>query len=167
MKDSVYVINKRLWASDRRRFISCILDFFFVYVTMFAFSFVVVMVGNIFNWDIFAPWTEILSNHIYLIFLSFLMFNYLVMECFFGRSFGKLILGTTVVNKNGLKPSLGFIIIRTLSRLIPFDVLSFLGKSGRMWHDSLSNTFVVEKKELEKDKEIFYNLNSIGIKEVN
>ncbi|PWK02955.1 hypothetical protein BC749_1011039 [Flavobacterium araucananum] len=49
MKNPIYIIDKRVWASDRRRFISCILDFFFVFVSIFAFSFVVLMVGNIFN----------------------------------------------------------------------------------------------------------------------
>ncbi|OXG09556.1 RDD family protein [Flavobacterium araucananum] len=93
------------------------------------------------------------------------MLNYLVMEWFFGRSFGKLMTGTIVVDKNGIKPGFDVIFIRTLCRLIPFDPLSFLGKSGRLWHDSLSNTYVVNKKVLDENVKMFHEFNLIGIKE--
>jgi hypothetical protein len=37
------------------------------------------------------------------------------------------------------------IFIRTLSRFIIFEGLSYLGSVSRGWHDSLSGTYVVKK----------------------
>lgn len=166
MDNTTYILDERLSSSDRRRFANCILDFFFGFFTLFAFSLFVVIVGNIFNWDIYSIWDNIIINYTYSVLFVFIILNYLVLEYFFGRSFGKLITGGIVVNKNGLKPGFGAILIRTLCRLIPFDALSFLGKSGRIWHDSLSNTYVVNKKALGQDIK-FKELNLIGVKEVN
>ncbi|MFH6998343.1 RDD family protein [Flavobacterium sp. FlaQc-57] len=167
MSNNVYIVEKKLLASDRDRFINCILDFLSVFITMFVSSLIVIIVGNVFNWDIFSIWEKFIIDSRYLACLSFLMFNYFVLEWLFGRTMGKLVTGTIVVNKNGLKPDFGVIFIRTLCRLIPLDALSFLGKSEMFWHDSISKTYVVEKKELERDMEIFYSLNLIGVKEAN
>lgn len=100
-------------------------------------------------------------------YLSFAIFYYLVFESLFGRTMGKIITGSIVVDENGLKPSFGVVCTRTLCRLIPFDALSFLSKSGRIWHDSFSKTYVVEKKDLQKDMEFFYSLELIGSKETD
>lgn len=67
---------------------------------------------------------------------------YLVLEAAFGKTLGKMITRTHVVDMNGDKPNLAIIIGRTLSRVIPFDALSFLsGRPG--WHDTISGTRVV------------------------
>ena len=135
---------------------------------IFIFTLLVVIIGNIFQLDVYRMWLEIMTAlGVFGTYLSFAMFYYLVFESFFGRTIGKIITGSVVANENGLKPSFGVICIRTLCRLIPFDALSFLGKSERMWHDSISKTYVVEKKELEKDMEIFYSLNLIGVNDAN
>jgi len=167
MNNSSYVLEKKVMASDGDRFINCILDFFFVFVTIFIFSFVVVIAGNIFNLDVFSIWEKIIIEDTYLVLFGFLLFNYLVFEWLFGRSFGKLITGTIVVNENGLKPGFKSILIRTFCRLIPFDGLSFLGKSGKIWHDSLSKTYVVNRKELKEKIKLFSDLNLIGNNELN
>ena len=66
---------------------------------------------------------------------------YIVFEGFWGRTLGKLLCGTVVVNESGGKPSFAQVIGRTLCRFIPFEPFSCLGERG--WHDSLSNTHVV------------------------
>lgn len=68
---------------------------------------------------------------------------YLLLEGTTGRTLGKLVTGTKVVDQNGLKPSFGQIVGRTFARFIPFEAFSFLGDSGRGWHDSLAKTYVV------------------------
>ncbi|MES2575130.1 MAG: RDD family protein [Bacteroidota bacterium] len=165
MGNSVYVIEKKLLASDGDRFLNCILDLIFVFVTFFLFSLAIVIVGNIFNWDIYSIWDNFFTSYTYSALLVLLMFSYLVLEWLFGRTFGKLITGTVVVNEKGLKPDFGAIFIRTLCRLIPFDALSFLRKSGRIWHDSISETYVVNKKALNLSRELFYGFQQIGEKE--
>lgn len=67
-----------------------------------------------------------------------------------GRSLGKYITGTKVVMTDAKVPTVKDFLIRNLSRLIPFDVLSFLGNNG--WHDTLSNTRVVNIKAFENAK---------------
>lgn len=69
---------------------------------------------------------------------------YVCFEGTLGRTPGKLIFGTIVVNEVGGKPSIGQVIGRTLCRFIPFE--AFSGFSDRPWHDSISHTYVVLAK---------------------
>jgi uncharacterized RDD family membrane protein YckC len=69
---------------------------------------------------------------------------YIFFESLWGRTPGKLVFGTIMVNAQGSKPSFGQIIGRTLSRFIPFEAFSCLGERG--WHDSIPNTYVVLAK---------------------
>lgn len=164
--DFIYILEKKLLTSDRDRFFNCIIDFVFILVTIFVVTFVIVIIGNILQWDIYRMWEETLINLGFIgTYLSFAMVYYFIFEGLFGRTLGKIITGSVVINKYGLKPDFGAIFKRTLSRLIPFDALSFLGESGRMWHDSLSDTYVVEKNILE-DQMKLQELNLIGTEEI-
>jgi hypothetical protein len=68
-----------------------------------------------------------------------------VTESLFQISPSKIITGSLVVSRDLTKPSTGSIVARSLARLIPFNSISFLGKTG--WHDSISNTTVVYAAE--------------------
>ncbi len=74
---------------------------------------------------------------------------YLATEAIFARSFGKYVTGTVVVMKDGSKPGFQTILIRTVNRLIPFEFLTFFKNGARGWHDSNSQTYVVNKKRLQ------------------
>lgn len=70
---------------------------------------------------------------------------YFILELLTQRTLGKFITRTKVVNYDGGKPSLRSVLIRTISRYIPFEVLSFVGsKNPSGWHDILSHTAVVD-----------------------
>lgn len=69
---------------------------------------------------------------------------YIPLETLSGRTIGKLITGTKVVSEEGRIPSFSAVMKRTLSRFIPFEAFSFLGKDPRGWHDTLSKTYVVK-----------------------
>lgn len=72
-----------------------------------------------------------------------------IFELLFYRTLGKVVTGTIVIEIESLdKPSIGQVLIRTISRLIPFEGFSFIDSRPRGWHDSLSGTAVVNKKEL-------------------
>ena len=73
---------------------------------------------------------------------------YVFLEATTGRTLGKMITGTKVVNDQGEMPSFGQTIGRSLCRFIPFEAFSFLGQTGRGWHDSLANTYVVQRRSL-------------------
>lgn len=69
---------------------------------------------------------------------------YILCEYFLkGKTFGKIITKTKVVMRDGSAPTFRSIIIRSLTRYLPFEVLSFLGSAPDGWHDRLSNTMVV------------------------
>jgi len=72
-----------------------------------------------------------------------LYFGYhFLFEYFCGRTIGKFITKTKVVDLNGDKPNIKTLFIRNICRLIPFDNVSFLfGETG--WHDSISETQVI------------------------
>ena len=83
-------------------------------------------------------------------FLGFYFFFLYVMyhalfEHFFKKTPGKFMTNTIVVNEDGSEPNFKEILIRNLSRLIPFDPISFL-VSNTGWHDQISKTKVVYGK---------------------
>ncbi|HTF81903.1 MAG TPA: RDD family protein [Cytophagales bacterium] len=83
---------------------------------------------------------EQLSNIIFiLLYLAYCSF----MEASFGKTLGKFISKTHVVNENGYRPGVMRILGRNLARLIPFDSFSYLFRQ-RGWHDKASNTYVVK-----------------------
>jgi uncharacterized RDD family membrane protein YckC len=76
--------------------------------------------------------------------LSFVVYvsYYFFFEAFTGKTIGKLLTRTVVVNRLGGKPTLANTFIRTLLRLVPAEGISFLfGNVGL--HDLISRTTVV------------------------
>lgn len=137
--------NIVLPASLLRRFTGFIIDRIVSGLLMYAITFGVIIVVTEFGsstlGNIIAS-----SMYVFAIFIGF--FYYLILEGFFQKSIGKMVTGTKVVNLDGEKPSFGSITIRSLSRLIPFEALSFLfyGKYPlKGWHDRFSKTIVVPK----------------------
>jgi uncharacterized RDD family membrane protein YckC len=85
----------------------------------------------------------------FLLLISFAMIPgyYIIFEYFWGKTPGKFITKTRVVNEAGRPPSFMNIVGRTLCRFIPFEPFSFLGGNGSTgWHDSISKTYVVEDR---------------------
>jgi uncharacterized RDD family membrane protein YckC len=66
---------------------------------------------------------------------------YLFFEAFFKATPGKFVTGTKVISAADTEATTLHIVGRTITRLIPFDGLSFFGSRG--WHDSLPGTKVV------------------------
>ncbi|WP_395750009.1 RDD family protein [Prosthecobacter sp.] len=70
---------------------------------------------------------------------------YTFFEGLFGRSLGKLITGTKVVTVSGEPLTFGNALMRSLSRIVPFEPFSFLGSGvDTGWHDSWTSTRVVD-----------------------
>lgn len=69
---------------------------------------------------------------------------YFINELLFKTTIGKLITRTKLVSINNSKLGLKTIFVRSLSRLIPFEQLSFLSSLPVGIHDSLSNTRVIK-----------------------
>lgn len=152
-------------ASGGVRFVEYIIDSLFLnlvpYIIIYLISLVVMMVVDVDLWYLNSEFEE---NHPFLnIFIGLVIFSiyYIVLEFSFdGRTVGKYVMGTKVVSIDGEKPSLKQVLIRTLSRIVPFDGLSFLGNNG--WHDSWSETRVVKISNFERARSIELDINSIG-----
>lgn len=84
----------------------------------------------------------ILANPIYAKPASFLVFffYYFVLELVFGKTIGKMVTKTKVVNLHEEQPGALLILIRTLLRFNPFDTLSYLFGISLGTHDVLSKT---------------------------
>lgn len=85
---------------------------------------------------------EVIYIYSFAIGISLGFMYFFVLEAFTGRTLGKILTGTKVINVHGQKPSFGQVVGRTFSRYIPFEPFSFLF-GDRGWHDSLSKTYVV------------------------
>ena len=75
---------------------------------------------------------------------------YFIFESIFERTLGKIITKSKVVLIEDRKKKYGYILVRTISRLIPFEPLSiFFNSDYIMWHDKLSKTRVINNKSLD------------------
>lgn len=90
------------------------------------------------------PGTELFFNFIGIIGL---VVYYTAFEATLGKTPGKFITRTRVVNMEGRKPSFQQILGRSFCRLIPFEPFSFFSNEGVGWHDSIPNTRVIADKD--------------------
>lgn len=96
--------------------------------------------------------------------LNYCLYYFLMERYLDGRTISKYITGTKVISTDGSKPTSQQIMYRTLSRLVPFDALSFLGING--WHDSWSYTRVINLKNYITEIQAKREIDSLGKKEI-
>jgi uncharacterized RDD family membrane protein YckC len=134
-KVSFKVSNPEYLKVNRKtRFFHFVVDLFFAYV----FSF---LVGYMFG--VFQLANIVVENQ-YLFGAIVIFVFYFLQEFFFGKTIGKFITKTRIVDKTGNKPSLILLVLRNISRLIPFDALTYLSKEKRGLHDIFSSTYVIK-----------------------
>jgi len=101
----------------------------------------------------YFQWFANMGDFATMIFFSIVYFlYYFLFESFWGRTVGKWITHTVVVNESMQKPSLVEILFRTLLRYIPFEWLSVFDGEGLMIHDRSSGTRVVMKRHVDLTK---------------
>jgi uncharacterized RDD family membrane protein YckC len=64
-----------------------------------------------------------------------------------GRTIGKFITGTKAVNIDGTEMEPKTILLRSLSRVVPFEPFSALSNPCRPWHDKWTRTQVIDVKQ--------------------
>lgn len=78
-----------------------------------------------------------------LVFIAMYVPYYSLMEGFLnGRTIGKMVTGTRVARYDNEPMSFGKALVRTFSRLVPFEPLSGFGDAP--WHDKWTDTTVVK-----------------------
>ena len=100
----------------------------------------IVSVGKLYSVNL-----DVLYNPV-LLMSPFMIFYYVIQEFLFNTTIGKSVFKLMVISVNtGEKLTLSDVIIRTLSRFIPFDVFFFFSKRPVGLHDMISKTVVVMK----------------------
>jgi len=168
MNNPDYILDENLLASNNKRFLNYILDHI-------VFMFILVILGVIlgilialFNSTAISEWIQSLGNWGWNIIMLIISITYYTLfESLSGRTLGKLITGTIVVNENGKKPKFSSVFKRSLCRFIPFNAISFLFNPGLGWHDSISDTYVVNKKALEESLKMFNDFQLIGAEDID
>lgn len=102
--------------------------------------------------DLFLPAMDqesmvLLGNGLF--FASFFLY-YVFMEYKYQKTLGKFLTNTKVVMRNGEKPKISEIFIRTVCRLVPLDGFSFLFTRTGL-HDRFSNTIVIKHQKESAD----------------
>ncbi len=158
-----FVITEDLHATQGQRFINYILDMIIVYVILFALVFAIAFIGAFFDSTAFIDWvTNANTLEGYMIFFSVWIPYYTFFERYTSRTVAKFITKTMVVDEDGSGIDFETALKRTLCRIIPFEQFSFFGGNARGWHDSIPNTYVVQKAAFEEAKHLFYDFEEIG-----
>ncbi|MBC7872822.1 MAG: RDD family protein [Ferruginibacter sp.] len=77
-------------------------------------------------------------------FFNYLIYYTICEKAFRGHTLGKLITGTRAIREDGHELTFKDAFLRSLSRLVPFEVLSAFG--DRPWHDSWTKTYVIKSR---------------------
>lgn len=158
-----FEVTDDLLATKGQRFLHYLIDYGMQFVLGGAIGLVVGVVGVFFGKpEIVDALAEMTKIQEYLLGYVILIVYYSLTEVFLKRSIAKFITNTIVVLGDGSIPSSSDFLRRTFCRLIPLNHLSFLGSPCRGWHDSISNTYVVKKKEFEIAFSQYNSLEEIG-----
>jgi len=157
-----FLVTPQIYASKEKRFANMIIDIAGVYIFTILFG---VIIGLIALLGIEGPlnyFSTITRIEDYIVSILIGLVYFALMETIFQKSLGKFVTKTVVVLEDGSKPSSGDIFIRSLCRYIPFEAFSFLGDQGRGWHDSISETYVVDEAKFRAKKNAEQELELIG-----
>ncbi|QQV01551.1 MULTISPECIES: RDD family protein [Chryseobacterium] len=156
-------------ASIGIRFINFVIDRIVIYILFFLFGLFSAGLFEFFGVEFFIDITYQLASlskfeDILITLATYLVYIF-IMEYFTkGRTLGKYITGTKVMSLDGSNPRFYQYLIRTLSRIVPFDALSFFGVNG--WHDSWSDTRVINLKKYNAELQRKRDIDEIGSKEI-
>ena len=153
MKNTGFTVTDDLWATRGQRFLNCLLDLLIVHIILASIGTTVIIIGDVTNNYELANWIVSTTTFEKLLFwILILFFYYFLTETYFSRTFAKYFTQTIVVTKNGSRPKIHLIFIRTLSRFIPLEAITFLWGNFRGLHDLFSDTYVVRKHEFNHKK---------------
>lgn len=143
------LLNQYEYASTGQRFLNYLIDNLFMnyglsYITGYA---VGVVIASLF--PEFAAGFQEDRLSLTLVALTVSIFNYLLYytlceKLFNGYTLGKLITGTRAIREDGKPLTFRNAILRTLSRLVPFEIFS--GFQVRPWHDQWTDTMVIKAR---------------------
>lgn len=141
-------MTDEIMASHGQRIGNRLIDLTFEIILMFCILGGLVLVSLLLDWNGFIYWMQhvgMFQQYLLGAVIS-ILYNGLSETIMEGRTIGKFITGTVVVNQDGTVPDANVILKRTFCRLIPLEWITFLGTPPRGWHDSIPDVYVVDKK---------------------
>lgn len=126
-----------------KRFLNYLLDLLFLMILVFLFYLILGIVLAFVAPSILTDMIDGENQLVYLVSFVLSMIYYISFEVATGRSIAKYITRTKVVTETGEKPMFKTILIRSLCRFIPLEAFSALFNDGSGWHDTISNTKVI------------------------
>ena len=155
LADELNQYTQHIQASQGQRFLNLLIDVLFMRFLLSKAT------GYLFGYILAAVAPDFLQKVAYEVsfgdrgwrfwMLSILLgyFNYLIYysfceKAFKGYTLGKLITGTRAIRDDGKELTFKDALLRTLSRIVPFE--AFSGFGDRPWHDSWTNTTVVKAR---------------------
>ncbi|TBX71019.1 RDD family protein [Flavobacterium silvisoli] len=158
-----FTVTEELLASHAQRIFNWLIDMLMQVVLLFVILVFVMAFAE-------ANSNKAIQNYIvnlntvgqYTLSSCVVLLYYNIFEIAFARTIGKFFTQTIVVDENGNTPDYQTIMLRSICRLIPLYGFSLLGMPPRGWHDSISKTYVVDKKALDQKKRLFYALQQSG-----
>ena len=76
--------------------------------------------------------------------VNYLLYYTICEKAFKGYTLGKLVTGTRAIRIDGGELTFKDAVLRSLSRLVPFEAFSAFG--GHPWHDTWTNTMVIKSR---------------------
>lgn len=156
-------VDYTMLASRWQRLVNLIIDAIVYSILLIFTGFFASILYYVFDYDGLLIWVMELSPAAVSTFnITMLVLYYVLMEVFTQRTLGKYISGTKVVLADGTKAGIGAILLRTACRYIPLEVFSVFGEAGRMWHDSIPNTYVIDVVKYNRAAAIKNELHELG-----
>lgn len=128
-------------ASKWLRFANFIIDYIAVNLLIFIIAFIL---GDLGLLSAEIAESRILNYIVFVVigFPYYAIFEYTTK----GKTLGKYVTNTKTVSEDDGEINLSTVLIRSISRFIPFNPLSFLGSNSTGWHDSISKTKVIKEQ---------------------
>lgn len=126
-------------ASGWKRFANYLIDYVILYIAIIVVLAIYMGANGL---------TNLGTLEAYLIFIIGKILYYTILESTVGKTIGKMVTQTKVVNNDFSKISFGTAIKRSLCRFIPFEPFSCLGSFPAGWHDSIPDTWVIDEKTI-------------------
>jgi len=139
-------------ASVGQRFLNYLIDALLMQYTLaFAATWILVKILMAFSpetaYQLFGTdreTTDVLVASYLIAIVNYLFYYTLCEKLFNGYTLGKLITGTRAIKENGKELSFRDALLRSLTRLVPFEAFSALG--GHPWHDRWTGTMVIKSR---------------------
>jgi len=140
-------------ASTGQRFLNYLIDILFMqyglsYLTGMVVARLVYAISPQMAYDLFVVRQDSIDliGALYLVgILNYLLYYTICEKAFKGKTLGKLITGTKAVRENGEELTFTDALLRSLSRMVPFEPFSIWIGEG-LWHDRWTKTMVIRTR---------------------